>query len=179
MLIDGLVVVFSACGAFVGLVAAALHVATIGGMRRMIRRYGLPTEPGDRLHDFTIDALAHNPDIAYRFGAYAVPPGHAALLRSRIHPDAAYTSVMVYDRLMQSVLVRPGGGPTLRSAEDIAVDADGRFVIVLATEDPGVPNWLDVHDAPEGVLCERHLGAVPEGEARIEVVPLAEVRAHL
>lgn len=155
-------------GTLLGLVAVALHAATIGGLRRMIRQYRLPSEPGDRLHDFTIDALAHNPDIAYRFGAYAVPSGGAVLLRSRVHPDAAYTSVMIYDPLMQSVLPRAGGGPTLLNHEQLVREPDGSFVVVLSERDPGRPNWLDVTGVLRGVLCERHLGAVPDGVARLE-----------
>ena len=45
--------------------------------------------------------------------------------------------------------------------------------MVLCAQDPGHPNWLDISAAPRGVVCERHLGAAPEGEATIELVPLS------
>ncbi len=61
-------------------------------------------------------------------------------------------------------------------------DSDGRVRYVIAHADPGVPNWLDTTGHPSGMLSQRWAyHALPDRlpSVRLEVVPLAEVRAHL
>ncbi|MGH0029985.1 MAG: DUF1214 domain-containing protein [Myxococcota bacterium] len=58
-------------------------------------------------------------------------------------------------------------------------DADGRVRVVLAHDDPGVPNWIDTEGRPRGMLVYRFVWArtrpVPEARA----VPLASLRESL
>ena len=50
---------------------------------------------------------------------------------------------------------------------------------VIALRDPGVPNWLDTTGHTEGTLAVRFLLAEGAAKPELQVVPLAEVRAHL
>jgi hypothetical protein len=56
-------------------------------------------------------------------------------------------------------------------------DAEGRFRFVVASEDPGVPNWIDTEGHAVGTLYWRFL--LPEGELEqpsCEVVSLSELQ---
>ncbi|MBW2496037.1 MAG: hypothetical protein JRF61_02085, partial [Deltaproteobacteria bacterium] len=57
------------------------------------------------------------------------------------------------------------------------LEPDGSFRIVIAHEDPGVPNWLDTEGRPFGMVFWRFM--LPEGEIvkpEAEVVPIASLR---
>lgn len=59
------------------------------------------------------------------------------------------------------------------------VDPDGMFRAVIATSDPGVPNWLDPAGHAGGLICGRVLRPTSDPKASMRTVPLAEVRAHV
>jgi hypothetical protein len=58
-------------------------------------------------------------------------------------------------------------------------DDDGRVRIVVAADDPGVPNWIDTEGRPEGMLMYRSIGTRTRPVPETAVVPVADVRAHL
>ncbi len=56
------------------------------------------------------------------------------------------------------------------------LESDGSFKIVIAHEDPGVPNWIDTEGRPLGIVFWRYM--LPAGEIvrpDAEVVPLAQL----
>lgn len=58
-----------------------------------------------------------------------------------------------------------------------AANADGSWTLVLAHEDPGVPNWLTVAGHRQGVMALRWLKAIDEPSSPvIERVRLSEIR---
>lgn len=59
------------------------------------------------------------------------------------------------------------------------LDDDGDFRVVVAHQDPGVPNWLDTMGHTKGPLLFRWVVADHGPEARTRVVPFDEVRTHL
>ena len=59
------------------------------------------------------------------------------------------------------------------------VDADRRIRLVLAAADPGTANWIDTQGRPEGLLVYRYVGTRTRPVPEAEVVPLADVGAHL
>jgi hypothetical protein len=65
------------------------------------------------------------------------------------------------------------------NAADAHVDSDGRLRMVVALEDPGVPNWLDPGGFKEGTIYGRWLNCDSNPLPTIKRVPLAEVRKHL
>jgi hypothetical protein len=58
-------------------------------------------------------------------------------------------------------------------------DADGRVRVVIALQDPGVPNWLDPAGLPLGSAVLRFYKADEVVAPAVTRVPLSEVRWHL
>ena len=61
----------------------------------------------------------------------------------------------------------------------VQLDVDGRMRIVLAQQDPGVPNWLDIEARPRGLLVYRWVWARSNPVPKAMVVALADVRGAL
>lgn len=58
--------------------------------------------------------------------------------------------------------------------------SDGRYRLVIALEDPGVPNWLDPAGHSEGVIIYRYQLATTQNAIPVaRVVPFASLRDHL
>ena len=56
------------------------------------------------------------------------------------------------------------------------LDADGAFSIVIAHEDPGVPNWLDTEGHAKGSIFWRFfLADERPSEITCSVVPISEL----
>lgn len=62
---------------------------------------------------------------------------------------------------------------------DARISADGRLRIVVSTDDPGVPNWLDPGGYTEGTIYGRWYDCSAEPLPVIKRVPFAESRNHL
>jgi hypothetical protein len=59
------------------------------------------------------------------------------------------------------------------------VDKDGRVRLFAARRDPGVANWIDVEDRPEGLLVYRYVGARSKPVPSATVVPIERVRERV
>jgi len=59
------------------------------------------------------------------------------------------------------------------------VSADGKVRIVLASRDPGVPNWLDTCGHRTGMILYRWLGATAEPVLTTKIIRRDEVSRHL
>jgi hypothetical protein len=112
------------------------------------------------------------PGIHYLRGAWQLRPGEALLLEGEAVP-CRYWNVLLYSRFLNSLDHRhrqvslTGSRVALR---------EGRYRLVIAAADPGVPGWLDTEGRSFGLFVLRWLqpARAPElPEAR--VVPLAEV----
>jgi hypothetical protein len=68
---------------------------------------------------------------------------------------------------------------TSLTGHQMHLDGDGRFRLVLAHRDPGVPNWIDTEGRQRGMIAFRYLSArsnpTPEGR----VLSRGELRKHL
>jgi len=56
---------------------------------------------------------------------------------------------------------------------------DGKYRLVVAHADPGVPNWLDTAGHPEGMLLYRYHDPVSRPVPTARLVKLADLRDHL
>ena len=56
-------------------------------------------------------------------------------------------------------------------------EPDGSVRIVVAHQDPGLPNWIDTAGHGHGTMCFRWIGAAEHPRPRTRVVPLAELTA--
>jgi hypothetical protein len=71
------------------------------------------------------------------------------------------------------------GRITSLNARQAHVDADGRIRYVLAHDDPGVPNWLDVQGHPWGPMVFRAALTETPAQPTSTLVPSGEVRDAL
>jgi hypothetical protein len=63
--------------------------------------------------------------------------------------------------------------------EQAHLSPDGRVWLVLAHEDPGVPNWLDTEGRQEAIITHRWMMAEGEPELRVKVVQFSDLHDHL
>jgi hypothetical protein len=124
-----------------------------------------PVAPGDH-------ALAAA-DAAYSMAPYLLGPDEALVVTGR-WPACRYGGVALWNRHLQTYDYA-SRQVSLNRAQT-ATDDDGRFRIVLAHRDPGVPNWIDTEGRPFGMVFWRFI--LPEGPIETPeaaVVPAAEV----
>ncbi len=108
-------------------------------------------------------------DNAYCAAPFVLAPDQSLLIEGR-WPVCVYANVMLWNRYNQGLDYRYR--PTSLNRRQMQADAEGRFRVVVAHRDPGVPNWLDTEGRGSGVLYWRFL--LPEGEIeqpRCRVVP--------
>ncbi|MCP5321256.1 MAG: DUF1214 domain-containing protein [Pseudomonadales bacterium] len=93
-------------------------------------------------------------DIAYAMAPFHVPAGKALVMSGRF-PVCRYAGVVLWTRFRQSFdyLRRR---VSLNRAQT-ALESDGSYRIVIAAEDPGVPNWLDTGGRSSGLVYWRFL----------------------
>lgn len=114
---------------------------------------------------------------AYGLGGFRCDRGEAVVLEWE-PPPCRYWGVSLADRYWQSIeYTTHQSSLNHRQAQ---VDDDGTLRLVVAHEDPGVPNWLDPLGHEHGTLAVRVLR--PEAEVpalRAARVPVADVRRRL
>jgi Protein of unknown function (DUF1214) len=121
-------------------------------------------------------AVYTEPGIHYQRGAWQLQPGQALRIEGRVAP-ARHWSILLYSRFLNSLDAR-NRTVSLTGAR-VRTHADGRFTIVLAGEDPGVPNWLDTEARPFGIFVIRWLQPAARPELpTVRVVSIAELRGE-
>jgi len=93
-------------------------------------------------------------------------------------PGARYWSFHCYD-LGTYELIDPVDRPTSLDHEQAVVDPDGRVRVVVAHEDPGVPNWLDTGGRRRGQLTFRWFWSEGDPETTARVVARADLHDAL
>jgi hypothetical protein len=109
-------------------------------------------------------------DAAYSMAPFALGPGEALVITGR-WPECAFANVTVWNRYLQTLdyAHRPVG----RNRANTRLEPDGSFRIVLAAEDPGVPNWIDTEGRPFGMVFWRFF--LPEGEIETPVATVVDL----
>ena len=109
-------------------------------------------------------------DAAYSMAPYVLGPDEALVMTGR-WPECAFANVSVWNRYLQTYeyLHRPGG----RNRANTTLEPDGSYRIVIAHEDPGVPNWIDTGGRPFGMVFWRFF--LPEGEVERPVATVVKV----
>lgn len=113
-------------------------------------------------------------DIYYSSGGFDLGPDDALVMEGTL-PDGVFTNVMLWNVHMQTLEYRHRRC-SLNSAQ-IETDAAGRYRIIVAGRDPGVPNWLDTGGHRQGTIFWRFL--LPETQPdhpQCTVVPISELR---
>jgi hypothetical protein len=112
-------------------------------------------------------------DNSYSTGPYALGPDEALVIEG-VLPRCTFANVVLWDRWMMSYDYRFRRISLNR--RQMQLGPGGRYRIVVAHRDPGVPNWLDTEGRPSGLIFWRFLE--PEGtpeRPRTKVVPLASL----
>ena len=106
-------------------------------------------------------------DAAYSMAPYLIGPDEALVITGR-WPACRFANVVLWNRWLQ--MFDYVNRPVSRNRANTILEPDGSFRIVLAHEDPGVPNWLDTEGRPLGTLFFRFF--LPEEDVE---TPVAEV----
>jgi hypothetical protein len=112
-------------------------------------------------------------DATYSMAPYLLGPDEALVMTGR-WPKCRMANVSLWNRFMQTLDY--ANRQVSRNRMQTTLEADGSFRIVLAHQDPGVPNWIDTEGRPFGLVF--WLFFLAEGEVetpRAQVVKLAEV----
>lgn len=117
-----------------------------------------------------------NRNIQYGFGRFELAPGEALLI-SFNRPDARLWTIQWLTRWYENPDI--ANHQTSLSSVHAHADADGQVRIVIASEDPGCPNWLDCNGYAAGVFVLRWLWANDNPPIQSQKVPLEYLREHL
>jgi hypothetical protein len=114
-------------------------------------------------------------DNAYSMAPYLVLPGQALVIEGRWPKKARFSNVVLWNRYMQTYDY--AHRQVSLNRKQTKLERDGSFRIVIAHEDPGVPNWIDAEGRPSGLVFWRF--QLPEEDLVTpvgKVVPLASLR---
>lgn len=131
------------------------------------------TEPRNGIREWSEmqgGAVYTEPGIHYQRGAWDLQPGQALLIEGKV-VEARHLSVLLYSRFLNSLDYRNRQVSLTRPRTH--VEPDGRFRIVIAGENPGVPNWLDTEGRPFGLFVIRWLQ--PETVPELPVARLVSI----
>jgi hypothetical protein len=117
------------------------------------------------------------PSIAYGAGWWELDPGDALLITTDV-PDADYWGWTAHHRYRLDSGDFANRQTSLNMVQT-AVDDDKHIRLVVAHDDPGVPNWIDTERQPEGMLVYRSIGTRSRPTVDARVVPLTDLRQHL
>jgi hypothetical protein len=114
-------------------------------------------------------------DNVYSMAPFVVKPGEALVMRGR-YPKCRFANVVLWNRFLQTFdYMNPERRVAINRAQT-RLEEDGSFKIVIAHDDPGVPNWIWTEGRPFGQIFWRFL--LPEEDIEpitTKTVPLAEV----
>ena len=120
------------------------------------------------------DQMGGVPTIAYYHSYWRLGPDEALVIEAPPHP-CDHWNFQLSNHWMESLDYRHD--PIHTNSKIAATADDGSIRLVVAHEDPGVPNWLRTQGHPFGSMCFRWV--TPEGEPptpSCRVVKLDELR---
>jgi hypothetical protein len=129
-------------------------------------QFPAPVKPGD------LGLAAF--DAAYSMAPYLLGPDEALVMTGR-WPACRFANVSLWNRFQQTFDYV--NRPISRNRKQTQLEPGGSFRMLLAHEDPGLPNWLDTEGRPFGLVFWRFM--LPEGQIetpQAEVVKLDTLR---
>jgi hypothetical protein len=94
-------------------------------------------------------------DIAYGFGFFRLADDEAFVIEGA-PPQAWFWNIMLYNLGWMESLDFANRVTSL-NGHQTQIDDDGRYRVVIAHRDPGVPNWLDTTGLHEGMIATRYI----------------------
>jgi hypothetical protein len=116
-------------------------------------------------------------DILYGGGGWNLDADDALLIECE-PPDARYWSFQLYSTPWFESLDMANRLVSLNCSQ-MQIDTDGRFRLVVATRDPGIPNWLDTEGRATGMISYRYIWSNNAPAPFARRIPLADLRSHL
>jgi hypothetical protein len=113
----------------------------------------------------------------YFEGAYELKPEEALIVESKVPAGCTYWSILLANDIYETVDWY--NNQSSLNGSQARVDADGVVRYVIATQDPGVPNWLDTAGYLSGAIQGRWLECSENPVPTLRKVNLADVRALL
>jgi hypothetical protein len=114
-------------------------------------------------------------DNVYSMAPFVLKSDQALVVRGR-WPKCRFANVVLWNRFLQSFDYRYRTVSLNR--KQTTLEKDGSFKMILAHEDPGLPNWLDTEGRMVGLMFWRF--QLPEEEIEpltTEVVPFASLQS--
>ncbi|CAN5576747.1 hypothetical protein BH10ACT3_BH10ACT3_06710 [soil metagenome] len=114
-------------------------------------------------------------DAAYAMGSFALADGEALVLRGT-SPENAFWNMCLWNPLLHTY--NYDHDRVTINGEQLQLEADGSWVIVISDEDPGHPNWVSTQGHDRGRIWFRwfHPVATPD-EIDAQVVAVSGVSA--
>jgi hypothetical protein len=113
-------------------------------------------------------------DIAYALGPFELAEDESLVMEGRF-PECDFANVVLWNKYMQSLEYRDRCVSLNRN--QVRLEEDGSYRIVIAHSDPGLPNWLDTEGRAFGLVFFRYM--LPESEIetpRAKLVSIASLR---
>ena len=118
-----------------------------------------------------IAAAVPNPDVTYAFAWWKVGDDAALVVETTPPAGCRYWALQLCDRWFQCY---PDRRSNLNDRQ-VVPEADGSVRLVIASTDPGHPNWIDTGGHTIGTMFFRWLHAEPATLPQCTVVPIGEV----
>ncbi len=128
------------------------------------------------LVDTSKNEHASNPSAGYVPCVYDLKPGEALIVEIE-RPIARYWNIHLGDVWWQ--VTDFTHHQSSLNGHQVAFDGDGKARIVIATEDPGVANWLDTSGNPKGVALVRWYFTHSYPTPKARVVEARKLKAEL
>lgn len=107
---------------------------------------------------------------------WKVPEGQALILRTR-PPKCQFWNIEFNNPWWETMdYVHRLSGTNMHHA---VLEDDGELIVVIAHEDPGVPNWLDTSGYTEGMMGRRWMFADSSPNVEFQLVPHTSLFKHL
>lgn len=112
-------------------------------------------------------------DNTYSMAPWVLNPEQALVIRGR-YPRCRFASMVMWNQFMQTLDYRYR--PVSINRRQTQLEKDGSFRIVVAHQDPGLPNWVDTEGRLFGIMFWRFLLAEEAIQPlQTEVVALSEL----
>ena len=127
-----------------------------------------------RFDQETSNAAGGDPNIAYYHSHWALGPDEALVIEAT-PPPCEYWNFQLNNYWMESLDYRHH---RIHTNKHLAhYQPDGSIRLIVAHEDPGLPNWIETAGHASGTMCFRWVRADAHPEPRTRVVKLHELDA--
>ena len=113
----------------------------------------------------------------YVEGLYKLRDDEALILETEVPKTCRYWSFLIGDD--QFTTIDWMNHQSSLNGYQAKLDKDGKFRVVIARTDPGVPNWLDTGGYAEGIIQGRWTDCDSKPLPTARLVKLADLRRHL